>query len=84
MKKNLKKMLKKTKLGKIVFRNIQMRNRKKMVLSCVREMKVNDKQIIFSSFQGRLYSCSPKAIYEYMISNPQFDDYKFIWAFNKP
>lgn len=77
-------MLKKTKLGKIVFRNIQMRNRKKMVLSCVREMKVNDKQIIFSSFQGRLYSCSPKAIYEYMISNPQFDDYKFIWAFNKP
>lgn len=55
-----------------------------MVLSCVREMKVNDKQIIFSSFQGRLYSCSPKAIYEYMISNPQFDDYKFIWAFNKP
>ena len=84
MKKNLKKMLKKTKLGKIVFRNIQMRNRKKMVLSFVREMKVNDKQIIFSSFQGRLYSCSPKAIYEYMISNPQFDDYKFIWAFNKP
>ena len=84
MKKNLKKMLKKTKLGKIVFRNIQVRNRKKMVLSCVREMKVNDKQIIFSSFQGRLYSSSPKAIYEYMISNPQFDDYKFIWAFNKP
>ena len=55
-----------------------------MSLNIAREMEVNDKQIIFSSFQGRLYSCSPKAIYEYMINDSQFDDYKFIWAFNKP
>ena len=84
MKKKLKKMLRKTKLGKILYKKIQIKNRKKMSLNIAREMEVNDKQIIFSSFQGRLYSCSPKAIYEYMINDSQFDDYKFIWAFNKP
>ena len=77
-------MLRKTKLGKILYKKIQIKNRKKMSLNIAREMEVNDKQIIFSSFQGRLYSCSPKAIYEYMINDSQFDDYKFIWAFNKP
>lgn len=43
--------------------------------------RVNDKIIIFSSFNGRNYSCSPKAIYEYMVQDPRFEDYTFVWAF---
>ena len=43
--------------------------------------KVDNKIIIFCSFNGKSYSCSPKAIYEYMINNPEFEDYKFIWSF---
>lgn len=44
----------------------------------------NAKQIIFSSFAGRSYSDSPKALYEYMLANPAFQDYTFVWAFRRP
>ena len=47
-------------------------------------IKVDDKTIFFSSFQGREYACSPKAIYEYMISNDKYKDYKYIWSFKEP
>lgn len=43
--------------------------------------KVEDNIIIFESYMGRSYACSPKAIYEEMISNPKYKDFKLIWAF---
>ena len=43
--------------------------------------KVDNKTVIFCSFAGKSYSCSPKAIYEYMISCKEYNDFKFIWAF---
>lgn len=46
--------------------------------------KVDNKSIIFESFMGRQYSCSPKAIYLELINNSKYKDYRFIWAFNKP
>lgn len=39
------------------------------------------KLVVFESFQGRSYSCSPKAIYEYMLSRPEFSDYRYVWVF---
>ena len=39
---------------------------------------------MFSTFDGRSYGDSPKAIYEYMLSNEKFDDYTFVWAFRNP
>ena len=44
-------------------------------------IKVDDKTIIFSCYNGQSYTCSPKAIYEYMLTDEKFKDYKFIWAF---
>ena len=44
-------------------------------------IKIDDKIIIFCSFNGTSYSCSPKAIYEYMVDNPLYSGYKFIWSF---
>lgn len=44
----------------------------------------DDKIILFSTFDGRNYSDSPKAIYEYMLTCPDFEDYKFVWAFREP
>lgn len=44
---------------------------------------INNKMIFFESFIGKQYSCSPKAIYEYIISDPRFNDYTFIWSFRK-
>lgn len=43
--------------------------------------KTDDKMVIFASYGGKAYACSPKAIYEYMIKQDQFKDYKYIWAF---
>lgn len=40
--------------------------------------------VLFSTFDGRGYSDSPKAIYEYMCSDPRFADYTFVWAFREP
>jgi CDP-glycerol glycerophosphotransferase len=46
--------------------------------------KTDEKTIIFESFSGRSYSDSPKAIYQYLVNNPTFKDYRFVWAFQQP
>lgn len=46
--------------------------------------RAHPKQIVFSSFSGRYYSDSPKALYEYMLRDAAFQDYTFIWAFRQP
>ena len=43
--------------------------------------KTDDKIVVFSCFNGKSYTCSPKAIYEYMLSDEKYKDYKFIWFF---
>lgn len=42
------------------------------------------KTVVFESYAGRSYSCSPRAIYEYMVSNPEFSDWKFVWCLIHP
>ena len=37
--------------------------------------------VVFECFQGRKYADSPKAIYEDMISRPEYKDYRFVWFF---
>lgn len=46
--------------------------------------KTDEKVILFSTFDGRSYGDSPKAIYEYMLTDERFKDYTFIWAFREP
>lgn len=46
--------------------------------------KVEENIILFSSFDGRSYSDSPRAIYEYMLSSSDYDKYTFIWVFRDP
>lgn len=46
--------------------------------------KTDVKTICFKAFNGKSYSCSPKAIYEYMLTQEQFKDFKFIWVFKEP
>ena len=45
---------------------------------------IDDKMVIFETFMGRQYGCNPKAIYEYMISDSRFDDFRFVWVLNDP
>lgn len=46
--------------------------------------RVNPKMVIFEAFLGRSYGGSPKAIYEQMLADPRFKDFKFVWFFRKP
>lgn len=45
-------------------------------------VKVDEKLIVFTTFNGRSYGCSPKAIYELMLNDEKFKDYTFVWGFN--
>ena len=45
-----------------------------------RQITVDDKTILFESFQGRQYTCSPKAMYLAALSDERFKDYTFIWS----
>lgn len=47
-------------------------------------LKPDDKLIVFNSFGGRKYDDSPKAIYEAMLKDSRFNDYKLVWAFRNP
>lgn len=46
--------------------------------------KVDKKLIIFGSYNGKGYSCSPKAVYEYMLEDEEYADYQFVWLFDEP
>ena len=46
--------------------------------------KIDNNIILFESYGGRSYSDSPKALYEYLINNKSYNNYKFIWCFTTP
>lgn len=65
-----------------VFRNaLTLMTRVKYFVYRVR-YKVDSKTVLFETFGGRSYACSPKAIYERMLTMPEFEDYTFVWVFN--
>ena len=90
----MKKIRKKIKvnMAKIAKENIFLRNIIRKSLNLYRlirfkietiGIKVDEKTIIFSCFNGESYTCSPKAIYEYMLTDSKFKDYTFIWMFKE-
>ena len=44
----------------------------------------DDKTIVFSTFNGRSYGCTPKAVFLYMQQDERFRDYHFIWSMKDP
>lgn len=47
-------------------------------------IRPNKHLIVFSSFGGRKFDDSPKAIYEAMLCDRRFDQFNFVWAFMHP
>ncbi len=47
-------------------------------------INVDNKTILFSTFDGKSYADSSKAIYEYMQKKEKFKNYNFIWVFKEP
>ena len=46
-------------------------------------LKTDEKLILINSYGGAKYNDSPKAIYEYMRSNPKYNKYKMVWALDR-
>ena len=83
--KKIKMMIMNLSKKNLVFRTI---SRKSLYLVKVIKYKIeslfyktDEKIVLFSCFNGKSYACSPKAIYEYMIKDEKYKDYKFIWFF---
>ena len=38
--------------------------------------------LFFSAYEGKQYSCNPRAIFEAMVEAPEFVDTKWIWELN--
>lgn len=47
-------------------------------------VKPDDKLILFVVFGGKYYSDSPKCLYEAMLKDQRFCNYKMVWAFRNP
>lgn len=47
-------------------------------------IKPDDKLILFVSFGGKKFDDSPRAIYDVMIKDERFKEYKLVWAFHEP
>ena len=84
LRKWVKRQLCKTSSGKAFVSKVRSNRKMERVRKITEENEVNPKKIIFSVFAGRKYACNPKAIYEYMLNSPEFDDFEFVWGFRKP
>jgi CDP-glycerol glycerophosphotransferase len=47
-------------------------------------VRLGEQRVLFVSFNGRAYSDTPKVVYEYMISRPEFAGYSYVWVFKEP
>ena len=46
-------------------------------------IRTDPRVVMFASFEGRSYSDSPKALFEYMVKCGVFDGFTFVWGFKK-
>ncbi len=47
-------------------------------------VKVHDNVILFNCYGGQKFDDSTRAIYEYMIHNKKYENYKIYWSFDEP
>lgn len=47
-------------------------------------VKPDDRLILFVSYGGRYFNDSPRCLYESMLKDERFKEYKFVWAFRNP
>ncbi len=47
-------------------------------------VRTDDKLVLFVSFMGMKFNDSPKVIYDYLRSHPEYSGYRCVWAFEDP
>lgn len=80
MKKKIKSFLKRHPSLRVLARILNTRLKRIKYRHIIKTTPVDDKLILFETFMGRQYSCNPRAIYEYMIGDGRFNEYRFIWV----
>ena len=74
---------------KIAKKSVFLRKIMRAVISTVRRtryfintylVKVDDNIVLFNAFNGKSYTCTPKAVYEYMLNCEKYRDYQYIWV----
>lgn len=45
---------------------------------------IDEKLVLFVSFMGMRFNDSPRVIYDYMCSHPEYSSYRCVWAFENP
>lgn len=83
-KKCLKKLSKKSYTFRTIYNYAKKVKRRNTYQNISKSTEVDPKLVIFESFFAKKYACSPRAIYEYMLQNPEYNEYRFVWAFRKP
>lgn len=93
MKKKVKNGKLKTVLIELAKRNTAFRVAARFLYDLLRKIRyeargigipVRKNHVFFISFKGNAYVCSPKAIYEHMLKDQQYEGYHFTWAFDEP
>lgn len=80
----IKKFIKKHIFIRKIARRISFYKNKIKYNILTKKIEIDEKLIIFSSFNGRAYCDSPKALYNYMINEKIYEDYKYVWALSNP
>lgn len=83
IKRRIKTLFQKNKLSSSFLASLQKWRRRHYYKSMYLNVPIDENLVLFESFLGKSYSCSPRAIYEAMKCNPEFDNYKFIWVFRR-
>ena len=78
---NIRKFIEKIGPLKKIAKKSYLKKRQKLYKKLSDSAVTDKKLVVFEAYQGRSYSCSPKAIYEYMSSSPDYSDYRFICVF---
>lgn len=78
---SIKEKIKEVAFLKKLLKRLYLKIRSDIFVKLSQREKTDAKLVVFESFQGRSYSCSPKAIYEYMQKAPEFADYRYVWVF---
>ncbi len=84
IKKALKRISSKNKYAKSIAENLSAAVRRAKMSKYQAIYGVDEKLVVFEAFSGGKYACNPMAIYEAMLKDPKYDDFEYVWIFNKP
>lgn len=63
------------------LRQVVWGRRTKRYAALANSVETKEHTVLFASFKGRSYSCSPRALFELMQADERYADFTFYWAF---